>query len=174
MKKTTFSIIAAIGPNRELGKDNKLLWHIPADLKRFKELTQGHAVIMGRKTFESIGKPLPNRYNVVVTHDRHWKPVSSVDYLTEVEVCHSLEEAISRAAGLSDSEGKEIFIIGGAQIYQQAIKLADRLYLTVVKGKYDADVFFPEYRSVFTKTVFKQNHQSGSDKFTFWVLEKFS
>src|SRR5258708_1489116 len=123
---TIVSAIAAIGKNRELGQDNKLLWHIPDDLKRFKALTTGHPVIMGRKTFESIfamiGKPLPNRTNIVVTHDTSWSHAG-------VLVSHSVEKAIEKGKSLGE---KEVFILGGAQIYEAALPFTDKLYLTLI------------------------------------------
>lgn len=124
------SLIAAIGKNNELGKDNQLLWHLPDDLKRFKELTTGHTIVMGRKTFESIGKPLPNRRNIVITRDTSYKKEG-------VEVIHSLEEV--------ENLPEEIFIIGGGEIYAQALPFADRLYLTQVDTTLDADTFFPPF-----------------------------
>src|SRR3989344_3312270 len=123
MKKPIVAAVVAIGRNRELGKNDKLLWHIPDDLKRFKALTLGHPVIMGRKTFESIveyvGGPLPERTNIVVTRDSAWS-------YEGVIVARSLEEALEKAKKL-DSE--EVHIGGGAQIYEQALPYIDRLYL---------------------------------------------
>ncbi len=154
------SIIAAIGKNRELGKDNKLLWHIPADFKRFKALTSGHTVIMGRKTFESIGKPLSNRINIVVTRNRSWTPLGCTVY-------HSVEEAIENS-----ELGKKIFIIGGASIYKQGIKYADKLYLTLVDKQYpEADAFFPDYPE-FKKKVFEESHRDKNYSFKFIELIK--
>jgi len=126
------SIIAAIGKNNELGKDNTLLWKIPADMKHFREITGGHTVIMGRKTFESIGRPLPKRRNIVITRDKA--------YLKEgVEIVYSLEKAIQIA-----SNGEESFIIGGAEIYKQSLPLVDRLYITHIDAEdKTADSFFP-------------------------------
>lgn len=164
------SIIAAIGKNRELGKDNKLLWHIPEDFKRFKQLTSGHIVIMGRKTFESIGKPLPNRINIVVTKNRSWTPLGCA-------VCYSMEEAIKKGAAFVPLSGtsasqREIFIIGGAEIYKQGIVYADKLYLTLVNQKYpDADAFFPDY-SEFKRKIFEENHISDGLQFKFIELKK--
>ncbi len=158
--KPLISIIAAIGENREIGKNNKLLWHIPEDFKRFKEMTSGYPVIMGRKTFESIGKPLPNRTNIIITRDKNYKSENCL-------ITYSLEEAIQLAKTKDD---KEIFIIGGGQIYEQAIGIADKLYLTVVKGGFDADTFFPVY-SRFSKIVFRKESQSNQYKYTFLELE---
>lgn len=127
------TIIAAIGLNNELGKDNDLIWHLPADLKRFKKVTTGHAIIMGRKTFESIGKPLPNRRSIIITRNILYKKEGC-------EVVHSLEDAIKL---IQDQE--HAFIIGGAQIYREAIqkKLVDQLDITKVHQNFEADVFFP-------------------------------
>lgn len=160
-KKPIVSIIAAIGENRELGKDNKLLWRIKKDLAYFKEKTSGHSVIMGRKTYESIGRPLPNRTNIVITSRQ--QPAQK-----GVVFCSSLEEAIQKAR---KHDQKEIFIIGGASVYEQALKYANRLYLTLVEGKYKADVFFPEY-SQFKKILFQKKDSEQNYRFTFLILEK--
>ncbi len=140
-------MIAALGHNRVLGKDNQLLWHIPDDLKRFKALTLGHPVIMGRKTFESIvaalGKALPGRSNIVVTHDESWS-------YSDVLVAHSIEDAITKAKELNS---EEIFIGGGAQIYNEALPFADRLYLTLIDDDKEGDSFFPEYKGEFIKVI---------------------
>lgn len=167
--KTKISIIAAIGENRELGKNNKLLWHIPEDLRRFKKLTEGHVIIMGRKTFDSIihnlGKPLPNRVNIVVSKNHQLTNQKSKKNLYFVD---SIAKALKKA---KEKEKKEIFIIGGGQIYQQTIKYADRLYLTIVKGKYQADTFFPDY-SLFKKKGFERKRKSGNYQYKFVVLER--
>lgn len=153
------SIIAAIGKNRELGKNNSLLWHIPEDLKRFKKLTEGHVVIMGRKTYDSLPKkfqPLPNRVNIVVTRNKNWQA-------KRCYIVNSIDEAIEKAKQFN----KEIFIIGGASIYQQAIKFADKLYLTSVNKKYqEADAFFPKY-SKFKKKIFEEKHLDNNPQFIF-------
>lgn len=146
------SLIAVIGKNRELGRDNKLLWHIPGDLPRFKKITTGHPVIMGRKTFESIGKPLPDRTNIIVSRSLSFA-VSSVEAALEVAK-HS-------------PGSEEIFVIGGGNIFAQTINVSDRLYLTLVESQADADTFFPEY-SAFTRVVAKESH----DGYTYLTLEK--
>ena len=165
--------IAAIGRNRELGKGNELLWHIPDDLKRFKQLSMGHPIILGRKTFESIvatlGKPLPGRTNIVVTRDpevalralKATPPTGGValsrgDALPQkdVVIAGSIDEALEKAKQAPGSE--EIIIGGGAQIYEQALPYTDRLYLTLVDDSKEADSFFPEYEHVFTKKVSEQ------------------
>ena len=155
------SIIAAIGKNRELGKDNKLLWHIPGDLPRFKKLTTGHPIIMGRKTFESIGRPLPNRINIVVTRDSNYN-------IEGVIVVHSIEKAIEEA---KKKDKEEIFIIGGGQIYEQVLPFTDRLYLTVIDAQAEADTYFPDY-SEFKKIISEETNESGGLKYSFLVLER--
>jgi dihydrofolate reductase len=128
------SIIVAVAANRAIGKDNDLLWHISEDLKRFKKITQGNQVIMGKKTFESLPKaPLPNRTNVVITDDRN-------DHFEGCVTVYSIEEAIDLC-----SEESESFIIGGGTIYKQFLPYASKLYITKVHRDFDADTFFPEY-----------------------------
>ncbi len=126
------TIIAAIDENRVLGKDNQLIWHLPEDLKRFKRLTTGHAIIMGRKTFESLPKALPNRHNIVVTRNQNYSKEG-------ITVCHSLEEAIQSA-----SKDPQPFIIGGGQIYEQAFEWASMIELTKIHAQFEGDVFFPK------------------------------
>jgi len=126
------TIIAAVAKNNALGKDNKLIWHLPADLKRFKNVTLGHHVIMGRKTFESLGKPLPNRINIIITRDSNYTAEGCI-------VTNSLTQALDAAKDDTDP-----FILGGAEIYKQALEFADVLDLTIVHHEFDADVFFPE------------------------------
>tara|TARA_R110000787_G_scaffold7747_5_gene26044 strand:+ start:748 stop:1236 length:489 start_codon:yes stop_codon:yes gene_type:complete len=141
------TIIAAIGKNNELGKDNDLIWHLSADLKRFKKVTTGHTIIMGRNTFESIGKPLPNRRSVIITRN--------TSYLQEgCDVVHSLEAAIEL---IKDEEAA--FIIGGAQIYKETIEknLADQLDITQVHQDFEADVYFPEIDTKVWKEVSRED-----------------
>jgi len=155
------SIICALSEQtRAIGKNNQLLWHLPEDLKHFKEITSGHPVIMGLNTFKSIGRPLPNRTNIVL----NFQPVD----IPGTIVCSSLEEAV-RIAGEHDQE--EIFIIGGGMVYKSAIALADRLYLTLVDDNTEGDTYFPDY-SAFTKVIDETSGQSGSINFRFVVLEK--
>lgn len=133
--KPTISIIAAIGKNRELGKNGELIWRIPEDMRHFKEVTNGHPVIMGRKTFESIGKPLPGRNNIIITRN--------VDYAAPgCIIVQSIEKAIKEAKKRNQ---EEIFIIGGGEIYKLAMPLTDRLYLTIVDASADADTYFPSF-----------------------------
>ena len=132
MKNHTITIIAAIAKNNALGKNNDLIWHLPADLKRFKKTTTGHHIIMGRNTYESIGKPLPNRTTVIITRNSDYKAEGCI-------IVDSLEKALE----VSKNDATP-FIIGGAQIYKQAISIADKLDITEVHHTFDADVFFPE------------------------------
>lgn len=130
----TIILIAAAAENDALGKDNALLWHLPADFKRFKALTTGHSIIMGRKTFESFPKPLANRRHIIITRD--------LTYATPHEECiivHSLEEALK----MVETE-KQVYIIGGGEIYAQAMSIADKIELTRVHHSYEADTFFPK------------------------------
>lgn len=162
MNKVKISQVAAIGKNRELGKDNKLLWDIPEDRKHFREMTTGHVVIMGRKTYESIGRLLPRRINIIVTRDKSYKVEGAI-------VTHSIEEAIQ--VGKEKETRGELCVIGGAQIYEQAMKYTDKLYLTLVDGSFDADAFYPEY-SNFKKEVFRKKSKDGGYTFTFLDLER--
>lgn len=146
------SAVAAIGRGRELGKEGKLLWHIPDDLKRFKALTKGHPVIMGRKTFESIvgylGGPLPERTNVVVSRGERPHEYSGGRF-GSVVWASSVEDALEKAKALDE----EVFIGGGAQLYEAALPYTDRLCLTLVDDAKDADSFFPPYEREFTHLI---------------------
>lgn len=126
------SLVVAYADNLAIGKDNQLLWHLPADLKHFKATTTGHSIIMGRKTFDSIGKALPNRRNLVITRQTNLE-------LPGAEIVNSLEAALSLTA-----QEPEVFIIGGANIYEQALKFAQKIYLTHVHWSFEADAFFPK------------------------------
>jgi dihydrofolate reductase len=139
------SLVVAMSENRVIGIENRLPWNIPEDLKRFKKITSGHPIIMGRKTFESIGRPLPNRTNIVITRNK--------DYREEgIVACSSLEEAIEWAGRAPGSD--EICIIGGGEIFRQALPIADRIYLTVVQWPFEGDAHFPEFdESKFKETA---------------------
>jgi dihydrofolate reductase len=147
-KKGSISILAALQKDRGLGFQNELLWRIPRDLRRFKKLTEGHTVVMGKKTYDSIGKSLPNRKNVVLSRNLELK-------IPGVSVAHTLKEAIE----LSD-EG-EIFIIGGAQIYELALPFTDKLHLTIIEGQKEADAFFPDYSEFTKKTLIERREHDG-------------
>lgn len=169
--KSTLSLIAAMGENRVIGNKGKIPWHIPEDFKRFKSLTLGHPVIMGRKTFESIGKPLPKRTNIVVTRNTSFTPRGWNEATPkELAVVHTLEKALEMAKKSPGCE--EMFIIGGAQIYKQALPLADKLYLTIVKGDFVGDAFFPDY-SRFDTEISREEHKNENYQFTFLDLEAF-
>lgn len=168
MKKQRRSIIAAIGKNREIGKRGDLLWHIPEDLVHFKQLTIGAPVIMGRATYLSIPekyRPLPGRTNIVLTlPDDDYEPDS------EVIVAHSLPYAFARAA---EEPVDEIFVIGGGSVYQQVIATVDRLYLTCIDAQdSEADTFFPDFSELFPKEISCEEHDNGTYKYSFVVLEK--
>lgn len=160
MNKPTISIIAAIDQNRGLGKDGKLPWNLPADLKHFKHITLNHPIIMGRKTFDSIGRPLPNRTNIVIT--RQDKKIEGVI------TANSLKEALDIA---SAKDQEEIFIIGGGQIYQQAINLADKLYLTLIEEIFPTDTHFPEYNQ-FNLVLKEKKGQENNLHYRFLELSK--
>ena len=129
------TMIAAAGENNELGKDNGMIWHLPDDFKRFKELTSGHCIIMGRKTFDSLDEALPNRTNIVITRNKDYKKTGAVPV-------QSMEEALKVAA----KEDPNPFIIGGGEIYKMGLVFADKIELTLVHGTFDdAEAFFPEF-----------------------------
>lgn len=164
MSTPTISAIAAIGQNRELGKDNELIWRIPADLKRLKELTTGHPIIMGRKTYESIGRPLPNRTNIVITRN----PNFTADGCTVVP---SLDEALEVARA---AETEEIFIFGGAAIYELAWPHIEKLYLTIIHdSKTEADAFFPEYTGAFTEIHRESTNTEEGLRYDWVTLEQY-
>ncbi len=170
MQKPIVVAVVAIGKNRELGLHNKLLWHIPEDLQRFKRLTLGHPLIMGRKTFESIvaytGGPLSGRTNIIVTRGNHNDIVSRY---TNVIVVGSLEEGIEKAKEL---DAEEIHIGGGAEIYKQALPYIDKLYLTLIDAEAEADSFFPPYADTFTKKVFEESHDWNGLNYSWVDLER--
>lgn len=158
--KPRISIICCIAKNRGIGKENKLLFDIPADLQHFKKITLGHPVIMGYNTYKSIGRPLPKRLNIILSPDN-----------IEVDGCSvvkSIPEAISLA---SEDDQEEIFFIGGGMVYKQAIEFADRLYLTIVDEEPEADTFFPEYDK-FSKIVSEESEKSAGYKCKYVVLQK--
>lgn len=168
MKNAKVCAVVAIGKNRELGKGNKLVWKIPNDVQRFRDLTKGHPLIMGRKTFESIvsyrGSPLPERTNIVVTRDKDWK-------YDGVVVVHSLDEALEVARKSPGSD--EIHIGGGAELYKEALPKIDKLYLTLIDAEdKDADTFFPPYEKEFTKKVFEEAHEWEGIKYRYVDLER--
>ena len=148
MTRPALCLIAAVARNGAIGKNNQLLVHLPGDLPRFKKLTLGHPVIMGRKTWDSIGRPLPQRRNIVITRNASWQAAGA-------------EAAASLAAALASVAGEpKAFVIGGAQIYAQALPLADELVLTEIDANFEGDVFFPEWtRSSFQQTS-REDHST--------------
>ncbi len=148
------SAIAVIGQDRELGNRNSLLWSVPGDLPRFKQMTMGHPIIMGRKTFESIGRELPGRTNIVISRNGE---------------INSLEKALAVAKKSPGAE--EIFVIGGGEIYKLAMPEIQRLYLTIVEAKAPADTFFPDY-SEFTKVLSDERREESGLKFRYITLER--
>jgi len=160
--RSRVSAIAAISArDRGLGKDNRLLWKIPEDMAHFKKLTMGHPVISGRKNFDSMGRALPGRTNIIVTRDPNYRKENCT-------VVHSIEDALSEARA---SDNEEIFIIGGGEIYKVALPYTDRLYLTIIEGEKEADVFFPDYAE-FTKVVLEEKYEHEGIVYSFVTLER--
>lgn len=157
------TLIAAAAENNALGKDNQLVWHLPDDFKRFKQITSGHYIIMGRKTFESFPKPLPNRTHVIITRQKNY----TVD---DCIVVNSIEEAIKVCP-----KNEEVFIIGGADIYNQSIDFAEKIELTRVHANFEADAFFPEINLNNWKLTFEEKHtqdEKHNFDFTFQTFVK--
>lgn len=151
------TIVVAMGNKREIGVDNNLLWHLPKDLKHFKDITSGHPIIMGRKTYESIGKPLPNRTNIVVSRKGDW-------FEEGILIVGSIKEAIKFAKKIDEN----VFIIGGGTIYAQTIDLADRLEVTQVDADFPADTFFPKIDAkVWAKTNETCHEKDEKNNFDF-------
>lgn len=153
-------LVVAVAENGAIGKDNQLLWHLPDDLKQFKKLTSGHTVVMGRKTYESIGKPLPNRTNVIITRNENYEAPGCI-------VVSSLEEAIRTES--------DVYIIGGAEIYQQALPLTDRIHLTEVQTSVEGDTFFPKLDSAEWHELSRETHPTDEKHryaFDFVELER--
>ena len=147
------SIIAAMSQNRVIGRDTRLPWHLPADWAHFKKLTMGHCLLMGRKTLESIGRPLPGRTMVVVTRQRDYAPPGAPP---GVRVAHSLEEALAMTAG------DEVFIAGGAEIYRQTLPRVKRLYLTLVQATLEGDAYFPEFDEADWQLASQENYPADA------------
>ena len=159
------SLIVAMDEKRGIGKDGRLPWRLSSDLKRFRELTMGHHMIVGRKTFESIGKPLPGRQTIVVTRNASFKPDGCL-------VAASVQAALALAQERGETE---VFVIGGAEIYAQTLEVADRVYLTQVHAEVDADTFFPELKHdswTETQSAFQPAGDKNQYAFTFKLLER--
>ena len=157
------SIIVAVAKNGVIGDKNSLLWHLREDMIHFRTTTSGHPVVMGRKTYDSIGRPLPKRTNVVITRDTNL----AIEGCT---VVHSLDEAVAMF-----DKSEEVFIIGGAQIYKQALPIADRIYLTVIDKEYEGDTSFPEIDYSAWNEISREEHSGGEEfehPFAFITLER--
>jgi dihydrofolate reductase len=153
----TLSLIVAMTDERVIGRDNQLPWHLSDDLKRFKKITMGHPIIMGRKTFESIGKPLPGRQNIVVTNNKTYAAAG-------VTVAHDLCQALAAC----EQDKNERFVIGGAGLFQAALPMADKLYLTLIHHPFKGDVFFPEINlNKDFRVTEKTSHQNDSPAFAY-------
>ena len=155
------SLMVAHDPNRVIGKDNELPWHIPADLAYFKEHTIGKGIVMGRNTFESIGRPLPKRRNIVVTRND--------DYEAEgVDVVHNIQDAVKLAKEVHE----EVMIIGGEQVFSSVLDDADRLYITLVHQSFEGDTYFPEYGREWKLVSESEQQISNEVPFSFLVYER--
>ena len=158
----TVTIVVAISENYAIGKNNQLLWHMPADLKHFKQITSGHTVIMGRKTYDSVGKPLPNRRNIIITRQEITIP--------GCEVVKSVDDALE----LCTNE-EEVFIVGGAEIYKLAMPKTARIYLTIIHHSFEADTLFPEIDYMEWKEVSREDHPADEKhkySYSFITLER--
>ena len=157
------SFVAAMGKNRVIGKNNSLPWAMPADMKRFKELTMGKPVIMGRKTFESIGVPLPKRMNIILTRDHDYGAEGCI-------VVHSADEALNAA-----KSAKEAMVIGGSQIYKEFLPRANRMYLTIIDAGIEGDAYFPKYDAEeWEETAYEEHERDAENQYnyTFITLER--
>lgn len=158
------TIVVAMGLDNEIGADNQLLWHLPKDLKHFKELTTEHPIIMGRKTYESIGKPLPNRTNIVVSRKQDW-------FEEGILIVGSVKEAVKFAKKIDE----QVFIIGGGNIYEQTLDLTDKLEVTLVKTQLKADTFFPKISpKIWNKTeeICHEKDENNEFDFCFQTYER--
>ncbi|MDY0007633.1 MAG: dihydrofolate reductase [Spongiibacteraceae bacterium] len=160
------AMIAAMAQNRVIGLDNRLPWHLSDDLKRFKQLTLGKPIVMGRKTFDSIGRPLPGRDNLVVSRDPDF-------HAAGVEVFTSVRAALARAQALAAARGAdEVMVIGGAQLYSQLLPEADRLYLTVIDADVDGDAWFPAFSAAEWREVARDQRRAEHFGYSFRILER--
>jgi dihydrofolate reductase len=163
--KMIISFVVAADKNNLIGKDNQLPWHLPADLRFFKNLTTGHCIIMGRKTFDSLGRLLPNRSHVVITRSKDYAPLGAY-------VVHSIEDAVKSCSARGE---EEVFIIGGAEIFKQAMNIADRIYLTRIHHAFEGDTWLPEFKAEEWGLVKKEDFQPDEKNiyaYSFCVYEK--
>lgn len=154
------TLIAAMGKNKVIGKDNALPWKLPEDMERFKELTKNKPVIMGRKTFESIGKALPHRKNIIITRDKHYKAKGCT-------VVDSVKEALKAA-----KDADEVMIIGGAQVYKEFLPIANKMCLTMINEDFEGDAYFPEYNKNEWKEIQREERSNNDFKYVFVDLER--
>jgi dihydrofolate reductase len=164
-QRPKISAIVAMSENRVIGDDIHLPWHLPADLKHFKTITSGHPILMGRKTYESIGRPLPNRTNIIITRNHAFKAEGCT-------VIQSIDQAIENAAATNCDE---MFIIGGAEVYKQLMPHIQRIYLTIVHEIFEGDVFFPELNLAEWKETSRVKHDADDDndyEYSFITLER--
>tara|TARA_R110000822_G_scaffold187752_16_gene326758 strand:+ start:57724 stop:58284 length:561 start_codon:yes stop_codon:yes gene_type:complete len=170
------SLIVAMAQNRTIGRNNELPWHLPEDLKYFKAVTLGKPIVMGRKTFESIGRPLPGRLNIVITRNSAWQHpgVTTASSLQQATVIAAEQAAAEQNSGAEIIEEiQEVMVIGGEEIYRVAIDLADRLYITRVQATVQGDAFFPEYNESAWQEVSRQEPEvQGDTPYFFQVLER--
>ena len=152
MNAMRLSILVAMAKNRVIGKDNALPWHLPADLKHFKALTMGHPIIMGRKTYESIGRVLPGRTNVIVTRQKEYPVTGAI-------IVNSIDDALKVCQTGVDGNS-EVFLIGGAELYRQTLGRCDRIYVTEIQRDYDGDTFFPAFDLEEWKEITREKHFS--------------
>lgn len=156
------SLIVAMGENRVIGADNRMPWHLPADLKRFRQITMGKPMLMGRKTYESIGRPLPGRKNIILTSNPDYHAPGCV-------VVHSLEQAFQAA------DAEELMVIGGSALYRECLPVAERLYLTQIHREFAGDTFFPEFDRAAWREVAREAIEADPDSglsYSFLVLER--
>jgi len=159
------SAIVAMSLNRVIGDDNQLPWHLPADLKHFKTITSGYPILMGRKTFESIGRPLPNRTNIIITRNPAYKAEGCI-------IVSTIDDAITHA---KTTNSNEIFIIGGAEVYKQLLPRIERIYLTIVHETFEGDAFFPELKETEWKEVSHVRHEADESNdydYSFVMLDR--
>jgi dihydrofolate reductase len=158
------SLVAALARNRVIGRDGQLPWRLPADLKRFKRLTVGHPLILGRKTYESIGRPLPERTNIVITRREGYAPAG-------IRLVRSIDEALAAAAEAPGAD--EAFVIGGSEIYRQTLPIADRLHLTFIEEDFPGDVHFPELDETQWRLVDEERHEASEDTPFAWSYRTY-
>lgn len=164
MTKPQVSMIAVTNQDRALGYRNQLLWNLPGDLQHFKKITSGHVVVMGEKTFNSLGRPLPQRKNIVITNNPEFRSPG-------IEIVYSIEEAVRKANELEING--EWFVIGGGSIYTQMLKYVDKLYLTLIDDQpANVDTFFPEYEQIFNQEIFREEQSENGFKYAFVELVK--